>query len=288
MGPIAAAIAPPSSESAALQRVVQGEAQLKTARLATRSARIELLIRSLRYWTTIFNLPPWAAALSIGSVAAILGAAVVMAGFPGNPLPLLLCVVFGYAAGGGVTYGFLRDEPGENDDQRRHLRLRRLQLAKEAAAVTATRLLAVEAGLATANAALAEIRAQNTSAMNVLLAVDVGRLYPAELEQFAADVFKSLGYVVRRTGQTGDQGVDVLAEKPGRRIAIQVKCYSSSVGNSAVQEVFAGMMHYRCDACVVFTNNYFTASARALAASTGCGLIDRDSIQLLIRGQLPF
>jgi restriction endonuclease Mrr len=139
--------------------------------------------------------------------------------------------------------------------------------------------------LEAARAALDAIQDASNRATDQLLSIDPGRLYPDELERFAAQIFSHLGYNVQRTGQTGDQGVDVVAEKLGFRLAIQVKCYSNSVGNSAVQEVFAGMMHYGCNRCLVLTNNYFTSSAITLAQSTSCLLIDRDSIAGLIRGE---
>jgi HJR/Mrr/RecB family endonuclease len=151
--------------------------------------------------------------------------------------------------------------------------------------IAETRAQAATAELESARAALAAVQDAANRATDQLLSIDPGRLYPDELERFAAQIFSHLGYNVQQTGQTGDQGVDVVAEKLGFRLAIQVKCYSNTVGNSAVQEVFAGMMHYGCNRCLVFTNNYFTSSAIALARSTGCLLIDRESIASLIRGE---
>ncbi|MBM7424827.1 restriction endonuclease [Spongiibacter marinus] len=71
------------------------------------------------------------------------------------------------------------------------------------------------------------------------------------------------------TKSSGDQGVDVLAEAEGKRIAIQAKYYSSNVGNSAVQQVYTGKGFYSCDHAVVVTNSQYTKSARELAATLG-------------------
>lgn len=38
------------------------------------------------------------------------------------------------------------------------------------------------------------------------------------------------------------------------------------------------MHHYRCNAARVITNNRFTNGARELTQSTGCVLIDRDTL----------
>jgi restriction system protein len=53
-----------------------------------------------------------------------------------------------------------------------------------------------------------------------------------------------------------------------------VKRYLDGVGNSAVQEVVAGLSFHRCSRGVVITTGRFTASARALAAANHVELID--------------
>jgi HJR/Mrr/RecB family endonuclease len=80
----------------------------------------------------------------------------------------------------------------------------------------------------------------------------------------------------------------VLAEKPGRRIAIQAKRYDGGVGNAAVQQVFAGMAHHKCQRCVVVSTSHFSRGAVELAQSTGCVLVGRDEIPALVRGELGF
>lgn len=104
-----------------------------------------------------------------------------------------------------------------------------------------------------------------------------------EFERFIADLFRKLSYQkVEVTPGSGDQGVDVLAEKDGVRYAIQCKCYSSDLGNTPVQEVNTGKMIYHCHVGVVVTNRYFTQSAREAAKATGVLLWDRSKLESLI------
>ncbi|MDG5789610.1 restriction endonuclease [Evansella sp. AB-P1] len=63
------------------------------------------------------------------------------------------------------------------------------------------------------------------------------------------------------------------------KIGIQVKCYSSKVGNKAIQEVIAGMKYYKLDKGIVVTNNYFTESAITLAQSSDIILWDRNILK---------
>ncbi|MBQ7908473.1 MAG: restriction endonuclease [Elusimicrobiaceae bacterium] len=84
------------------------------------------------------------------------------------------------------------------------------------------------------------------------------------------------------TPGSGDQGVDILAEKDGVHYAIQCKCYSHDLGNTPVQEVYAGKEMYRCHVGVVMTNQFFTAGAKQLADQTRVLLWDRDKLKSLI------
>lgn len=86
-----------------------------------------------------------------------------------------------------------------------------------------------------------------------------------DYENYVESLLLSGGFEVARTPTTGDQGVDLVAEKNGIRIAIQCKYYSKPVGNKAVQEVVAGRDFYNCQIACVVSNNSFTPSARKIA-----------------------
>ncbi len=99
-------------------------------------------------------------------------------------------------------------------------------------------------------------------------------------EYFCAEVLEKNGFKnVSVTKGSGDQGVDVLAEKDGIKYAVQCKNYSSALGNTPVQEVNAGKTFYNCHVGVVMTNSTFTPSAKELAQATGVLLWDRKVLQ---------
>ena len=100
-----------------------------------------------------------------------------------------------------------------------------------------------------------------------------------EFEKFISILFTKMGYMTEITKGSGDQGMDVIAERNGSKIGIQAKCYSSKVSNKAVQEIFASLNHYNCDKGIVVTNNYFTNSALELAKSNNVILWDRDILK---------
>ena len=105
-----------------------------------------------------------------------------------------------------------------------------------------------------------------------------------QFEHYCAGLLRKLNFTnVEVTKGSGDQGVDIVAVKEGVRYAIQCKCYSSSLGNSPVQEVNAGKQLYGCHVAVVLTNQHFTSGAKTLAAATGVLLWDRDELERMIK-----
>lgn len=100
-----------------------------------------------------------------------------------------------------------------------------------------------------------------------------------EFENWCATLLRNNEFVnVIVTRASGDQGVDILAEKGEIKYAIQCKCYSGNLGNSPVQEVHAGKSMYNCHVGVVMTNRHFTSGAKELAKATGVLLWDREKL----------
>jgi restriction system protein len=96
---------------------------------------------------------------------------------------------------------------------------------------------------------------------------------PFDFETFCAQVLSRAGWKTSTTKRSGDQGVDVLAEKDGKCVILQCKLYSHPVGNKAVQEAFAGARYVGAAAAVVVSNAGFTTSAKQLARSLGVHLV---------------
>lgn len=102
---------------------------------------------------------------------------------------------------------------------------------------------------------------------------------PKDFEYWCSDRLKAEGWRTKLTPPTGDQGVDIIAEKNGISVAIQCKMYSSSsVGNQAVQQVHAGASHHRTHYAAVITNSKYTNSAKQLSKSTGVILLNHNEI----------
>jgi hypothetical protein len=108
---------------------------------------------------------------------------------------------------------------------------------------------------------------------------DVDLMNGLEFEHFLAVVFTKMGYETEVTKASGDQGIDLIASKGGIKLGVQAKCYSGSVGNSAIQEAVAGINFYHLDKAIVITNSTFTDSAIKLANSNEVVLWDRNILK---------
>ncbi len=101
------------------------------------------------------------------------------------------------------------------------------------------------------------------------------RMSGAEFERYCAFLLSKNNFEnVKITPQSGDHGIDLLAEKDDISYAIQCKCYSCSVGNSAIQQAHTGKELYKKDIGVVLTNSSFTKQAIAEAEALGIKLWD--------------
>lgn len=101
-----------------------------------------------------------------------------------------------------------------------------------------------------------------------------------QFEAWCAKLLEMIGFQkVEVTQGSGDQGVDILAQKDGIRYAIQCKCYSIDLGNTPIQEVNTGKMIYHCQIGVVMTNRRFTSGGKQAAEATETLLWDRDWIE---------
>lgn len=126
--------------------------------------------------------------------------------------------------------------------------------------------------------AMRKLTAQKNQASRCL------KLDGPEFEAYVALVLEDNGFKhVALTKGSGDQGVDILAERNGKTYAIQCKNYEGAVGNFAVQEAYTGAQFYGCDEAAVICPGEFTRGAKELAQSTGVLLWDGKKLSCMMR-----
>lgn len=100
-----------------------------------------------------------------------------------------------------------------------------------------------------------------------------------EFEHWVAAKLNEAGWTAMVTQASGDDGVDVIAERDSLSVAVQCKRFKGSVGNKAVQEVYSGMKHMQLHKAVVISTGKYTKAAQNLAATTGVLLLSEHDIQ---------
>ncbi len=113
--------------------------------------------------------------------------------------------------------------------------------------------------------------------------INIDNMDGHQFEYFCADIIRECGFEdVEVTQGSGDHGIDILAKKDDITYAIQCKCYSSDIGNAAIQQAHSGKGFYNKDIAVVLTNRYFTTQAIEEANALGVKLWDRDKLNSMI------
>lgn len=99
-----------------------------------------------------------------------------------------------------------------------------------------------------------------------------------EFEYYLEALFHKKGYRSMVTKGSHDFGADLIMKSDQKKIVIQAKRSKTRVGVKAVMEIYAAKAYYRADEAYVFTNAYYTKSAKELAEATGVYLCDREDI----------
>ena len=110
---------------------------------------------------------------------------------------------------------------------------------------------------------------------------DIDSMTGMQYENFCKSILVKAGWEVEDTPASGDQGVDLIASLDDMRVCIQCKRLKRKVGNGAVQEVAAGLQHYKGTHAVVVSNAGFTKAAERLAESTQVVLISEMELEEL-------
>lgn len=106
-----------------------------------------------------------------------------------------------------------------------------------------------------------------------------------QFEEFVAELFKKMGYTAKVTRKTGDYGVDVVAKKDNKIIAIQ--CKQNRIGNNVgavtVQNTLGSMWKVKADKSIIVTTSEFTTQAEEQAKRAPIELWDGNYLQKMVR-----
>lgn len=107
---------------------------------------------------------------------------------------------------------------------------------------------------------------------------DLKSMSGIEFEQWTAALLEKHGYRVKPTRAVGDHGIDLEIERTGRRIVVQCKRWSDTVGEPVVREFYGSMLNARADAGIFVTTSLFSIQARQFVEQKPITLLDLKSL----------
>lgn len=108
---------------------------------------------------------------------------------------------------------------------------------------------------------LIELRIERRRKRRLATTRDICALTPSEFEQYVAVLFEKAGYDVRRTGGSGDHGVDLVLKRGKTTSVVQCKRYEDTIGPSTIRELIGAMTNVGMREGFLVTTSGFTAGA---------------------------
>ncbi len=100
------------------------------------------------------------------------------------------------------------------------------------------------------------------------------KMDPVDFEHFCGWLYQKDGYKVGDTVVTGDEGVDLELRKRGRKVIVQCKRYSGTVGQPTVRDLYGAMFHTGSKEAHLVTTGKISRQAENWAAGKPIELID--------------
>lgn len=77
-------------------------------------------------------------------------------------------------------------------------------------------------------------------------------------EEAIAELFTDLGHNVQKTKTTGDEGVDLILKKDGKKIVVQCKAIKAKVSQSVARDLLGAKIHFNSDEAILCCINGVT------------------------------
>lgn len=126
-----------------------------------------------------------------------------------------------------------------------------------------------------------KIRQKAESARNI---EDLRSLSPKEFEEMVVELYVAMGHKAKRTGTTGDHGIDVVVQATnGEKWVVQCKRWRGTVGEPVVRDFYGVMHHEKADKGAIITTGKFTPQAREWARGKPLTLLEGDEFLAYLR-----
>lgn len=253
--------------------------QQYTHLVAERARLREIIDRQSRYGPWIFELAKIAAkalifipylAMLAGSVGfvvgmivgAFLGLAIRLAGIEADQVDIAGGVVGAVFAGGcGIT---VFAEWAYKDAKRIHEEIgQRGQCQKQLSAPEYREVELYEAAV---------------SKWNLTQQQHWKSLRGVKFESALARLYRNMGYLVRQTKGSGDEGIDLVLLKEGIETVVQCKGHAKPVGVGAVRDLYGAMMHFGATGAILACPAGFTKGVTEFVTNKPIQLVSANEL----------
>ncbi len=110
-------------------------------------------------------------------------------------------------------------------------------------------------------------------------------LSPSQFEDMIVELYRVAGHDAKRTGRTGDHGIDVIVNaKNGEKWVVQCKRWrGGTIGEPLVRDFYGAMQHEKADKGIIITTAHFSAAAQRWARGKPLNLYHGEQLLRLWR-----
>lgn len=115
----------------------------------------------------------------------------------------------------------------------------------------------------------------------------IDRMDGREFQAEVGDLLELLGFENVERIPAFDKGADIVAVRDGKRVAVQVKRWSTPINLSAVRQLVDGKARYGCEEAILVTNSYLNRHATECARFHRIEVWDRRTLANYTDGDEP-
>jgi restriction endonuclease Mrr len=112
---------------------------------------------------------------------------------------------------------------------------------------------------------LIELKIEQRRKRKLVATRNICSLSPSDFEAYVGLLFENAGYRVKRTGGSGDRGIDLVVHRNGQASVVQCKRYEDNIGPGTIRELIGAMTNAGADHGFLVTTSAFTAGAERVA-----------------------
>ena len=118
--------------------------------------------------------------------------------------------------------------------------------------------------------------------------IDGFRDEPNKFEEFCAEIYKKMDYLVTVTPKVNDGGYDLILHKDTEKCIVECKCYAlrHSIGRPLIQKLVGANQKAQADRMIFVTTSSFTREAEEYAKDTNVELVDGEKLMRYVKEYL--